>query len=241
MPNATPSPLTRPLLVALGAVVVVTGIGLLITMSPAWSTGELQVVAAVHAVGNAVFDAVAVAINVGFGTKGAVFVALAVLLIVFAISRSWRLALRTGVLIAVPWVIAEAVKYVVRRPRPDPSALGHMLLPSPMSFSFPSGHTAFAAALGCAVVLVLAAGRARTAAIAIAAAVVLITAWSRVYLGVHYPTDVLAAMLLVPLVAVAVLRASERLPLLRDAPVLGAARPGAVDEELTSRRARRGR
>ncbi len=241
MPTDTAKPLTRPLIVALCALAVVTGIGLLIVLSPAWSAWEVQLVATVHATGNAVLDAVTLAINTGFGTKGAVFVALVVLLVVFAISRSWRLALRSGVLIGVPWAVAEAVKYVVRRPRPDPATVGHLLVPSPMSFSFPSGHTAFAAALVCAIVLVMVAGRARTVAIVVGVIVVLVVAWSRVYLGVHYPTDVLASTTLVPFVAVAVLRVSERLPVLRDAPALGAPRRVIVAEEVSSRRARRGR
>jgi undecaprenyl-diphosphatase len=129
---------------------------------------------------------------------------LAVLLLAWARlwTGSWRGAARAGLLLAVPWAVAEAVKLVVRRPRPEPAALTHLIVPDPFTFSFPSGHTAFAAALVCAVVLSLAGIRTRRAAAVAGAVVVLAVAWSRVYLGLHYPTDVVAAMVLAVSVAV---------------------------------------
>ncbi len=70
-----------------------------------------------------------------------------------------------------------AVKRVVRRERPAGEGLPPALIHAPPSPSFPSSHAAMAAA--AAVVLPVA---------AIPAAVVM--AVSRVYLGVHYPSDV---------------------------------------------------
>jgi len=99
---------------------------------------------------------------------------------------------------------------VVERPRPDPSLLSPAVIPDPSSFSYPSGHTAFAAALVCALILVLAPVGARAVPIVAGAVIVVLTAWSRVYLGVHYPTDVAASMLLVPVTAVALDRVLGR-------------------------------
>jgi len=69
----------------------------------------------------------------------------------------------------------------------------------PGSASFPSGHaaTAFAAAVAVGVLY----PRFRTPLLALAATVAL----SRVYLGVHYPFDVLAGLLIGTVTAVAVL------------------------------------
>jgi membrane-associated phospholipid phosphatase len=70
--------------------------------------------------------------------------------------------------------------------------------PSLVSYSFPSGHTAGATVFwGFALILWLAHRPPlpwRVAGVVVALAMILLTALSRVYLGVHYLSDVLAAM-----------------------------------------------
>jgi len=117
----------------------------------------------------------------------------------------------------VPWTIAEVLKEVVRRPRPGSDLASAGV--HPLTFSFPSGHTAFAAAVCTAVVLTLVARRARAVTIVIAVVIVVATAWSRVYLGVHYPTDVVASLVLVPTLSIAVDRAVTRMPIFARASV----------------------
>ena len=96
---------------------------------------------------------------------------------------------------------SDVLKAVIPRPRPhlDP------LVPVPHTHSFPSGHatTSFA----CATVLAWAEPRLRLPLYVLAAAV----AWSRVYVGVHYPVDVLAGALLGLAVGRFVLTALPRL------------------------------
>jgi hypothetical protein len=86
-------------------------------------------------------------------------------------------------------LIANSVKALVERERPP---VPH-LAPS-SGFSFPSGHTAAAAATWAAVVLVLGRGRpfrSKAWLAAGAAAVTVAVAASRVLLGVHWLTDVI--------------------------------------------------
>ena len=81
------------------------------------------------------------------------------------------------------------MKIAGARPRPDWDALRvpqQRRVPMPSSTSFPSGHSASAAAFAVAVGDLLPAYRLPLRA---AAAIV---AFSRVYTGVHYPSDVLA-------------------------------------------------
>ena len=191
-------------LVAAFAIIVVAG--LLMTASAPWTAMEMRVVVAVNGVHNSAFDILAQAINVGLGPTFAAIVAAATMAVAGVIARSWLIALRMGLLIALPWGTADIVKIVVQRPRPDSSLLSHVIGVEPSTFSYPSGHTAFAAALGTSAILMLAAWRFRAVIFVLAVAIALVTAWSRVYLGAHYPTDVLASLLLVPLAVIAVHR-----------------------------------
>jgi membrane-associated phospholipid phosphatase len=95
--------------------------------------------------------------------------------------------------IAATYAVNTALKFVVRRPRPRLAGLP-ALTGTPTQLSFPSAHsaTSFAGALAYARL-----GLPAAPLYALAAALAL----SRLYLGVHYPSDLLAGAALGTVVA----------------------------------------
>ncbi|MGP9707331.1 MULTISPECIES: phosphatase PAP2 family protein [unclassified Brachybacterium] len=187
-----------PLAAMTAAVLLSVLLGWTLRALPAVSAWDLSLVVAANHSLTENAGRLAVGIDVAFGPAlAAALVALAALLAGLLHRSRWA-ALRAALLVAVPWAIVELIKLVVRRPRPDADLLLQQLVPEPHTFSYPSGHTACAAAFATVLVLALPAGWQRRLALVPAVLLVLATAWSRVALGVHHPSDVLVSLLLVP-------------------------------------------
>jgi undecaprenyl-diphosphatase len=119
-------------------------------------------------------------------------------LILGGLSRRWGTVWLTVLAIALADWSATALKALFDRDRPPVDyAEPKTLVPVPHDASFPSGHaaTSFAAAT----MLSFAFPRLAPALFILAAAV----AFSRVYVGVHYPLDIIGGALLGVLVAIA--------------------------------------
>ena len=88
--------------------------------------------------------------------------------------------------------LAEVAKKLISESRP-PAALQAMAADS--GASYPSGHTAAAAVLAVALVIVVTGAGWRLAALVLAGGFAAAVAVSRVYLGDHYPLDVIGSVL----------------------------------------------
>jgi undecaprenyl-diphosphatase len=89
-------------------------------------------------------------------------------------------------------VLMSLLKFGFARPRPE--LVSHLI--NVNSFSFPSGHATMAAVtyltLGVLLARVQKRRRMKLYLLAVASILVLLVGFTRVYLGVHWPTDVLA-------------------------------------------------
>ena len=111
----------------------------------------------------------------------------------------WRLS---AILVLVSTVggslLTAVLKAVFERSRPEVFESGYKAA----FYSFPSGHATVAVGFYGALTLILAyrlRGYARWIVVAFGVLLVLLIGFSRLYLGVHYPTDVLAGFLAAPL------------------------------------------
>jgi undecaprenyl-diphosphatase len=195
------APLSRPRATAAPVGLLIGWIALVLI---GWGLGELSVSAARGADVDAVKDVAAdrtglltvVAHVLSFIGSGYVIVPLAVVITMALYSRANRPdASAIALSVAGAMALSSLVKVIVDRARPP---VHHLEAVS--SASFPSGHatqsTAFFLALLLAWLAVPGGTRRRVLAIAATVLLIVAVALSRVYLGVHYPTDVIAGILL---------------------------------------------
>lgn len=147
-------------------------------------------------------------------TRTALFVTV-VAVAVLLLRRHWRGAIALALVFPVTQGAVQLVKLTVERPRPDANAA----FADAGGFSFPSAHSATSVAVYATIAFILIRasrhGHSRIAIATLAAALVLAVGLSRVLLGAHYPTDVLAGWTFGALVASLCWLAAARIPLPR--------------------------
>ncbi|HJC25214.1 MAG TPA: phosphatase PAP2 family protein [Candidatus Eisenbergiella merdavium] len=124
------------------------------------------------------------------GDAGLVWIVLSVLLLLFPKTR--RAGLASGIALIFMLITGNMIlKPLVARLRPfTVNTAVELLIPPPADFSFPSGHTYASFASSTAILR----NNRRIGSCALVLAILI--AFSRLYLYVHYPTDVLFGILL---------------------------------------------
>ena len=131
----------------------------------------------------------------GIGDVLAIPALVALATIVALVRRKWRVAGFVLTAIVVEAATYRVVTLLIHRQRPDV----HRLDDLPVNASYYSGHTAASVAVYCGLA-VLITSRIRSTALrvlvwAVAIAIPLLVALSRMYRGMHHPTDVAAGLL----------------------------------------------
>lgn len=197
-PRVAFRPSFRPGLIGLGIVLYLIGtaIGIWAVSTGARHTGEFALDRTIAADRGTFVADVSRVINVAFGpVVGPIWALLLCLVVWRTLGRS--VALRAGLLTLVGWLSVEVWKMIFHRHRP-PTAAVHALVTETKPDSFPSGHTAFTAALVVGFAVVFAAHRRlRRIVLIVGIPLIVVVAASRLVLGAHYLADVVAAPILV--------------------------------------------
>ena len=130
------------------------------------------------------------------GSTQTVLIVAAVTVIVLAVRRLWREIALVVVALCVEVFVFLMATVIVDRPRPAVPRLDA----APPTSSFPSGHAAAALALWVSLAIVISLhvrnAFARTVVWLVAVAIPLFVGISRLYRGMHHPTDVIASVVL---------------------------------------------
>lgn len=143
----------------------------------------------IHERASAVQNGIAVAFSLLGSARGMIPIGLVLFAVLYRVRHrlAWFALFALGGVAALNFVM----KQLFDRPRPT---LWTPALPENDS-SFPSGHAMFAAGLAATIVVLLWPTRWRWMALTVGVLYVLGMMWSRVYIGVHYPSDVTAGAL----------------------------------------------
>jgi undecaprenyl-diphosphatase len=131
---------------------------------------------------------------ISFMGSGGLIASAVLAFVLFAYFEWRRAAIWLAVTLAGALVLELTLKFAFHRPRPVP-----FFGPVPRTYSFPSGHSLFSFCF-YGVLAGLLAGRVRSMSARVliwlaAASLVIAIGLSRIYLGVHYPSDVVAGYL----------------------------------------------
>lgn len=124
--------------------------------------------------------------------NGEIWIAIAIILLINKNTEVRRLGVAMLIALSLGFLLGEvALKNIIGRVRPVSEAYNYsFIITPPKSFSFPSGHTTSSfAAFG---VCLFNKAKYRYLALLLAIAI----AFSRIYLHVHYPSDILGGIIL---------------------------------------------
>lgn len=116
------------------------------------------------------------------------WVIISIVLYLFGDKKGKSIAKKMIVVLVVTTILTQLIKIIVMRPRPYTELSNLILLDLGTDYSFPSGHTSTSTAMA----YVLSCEYKRW----ILMSIPVIVGFSRLYMGVHYPSDVLGGFLL---------------------------------------------
>lgn len=185
----------RPESQALAVLMALAGLGLFLLLAlnlTAWHDWDVALAAELSALRHPLLE-VAFAIMTTLGNRAALLTFLTPILVWLAWRRQWSAVAHGLLVIALALLLPEWLKALFAVPRPDLVAL------PPRSFAFPSGHATSAILVWGYLAILLKRGLPPghiAIPVTLALALILPIALSRLYLGLHWSSDVLGGLLL---------------------------------------------
>lgn len=174
--------------------VITLALGFAVKLVPSFATAEFGADKLLDQNHFAAFTAIALAIDTVLSPPGIILIVVLLFLFLLLVRRSPVNAVAVCSVATIGWLSSELFKVIVNQPRPDQSLL-HNVLVSADGHSFPSGHTTFAVALVIALWFLARDTRWSMLVLILGVVAIAVVAVSRVYLGVHYPSDTVGAVL----------------------------------------------
>lgn len=166
---------------------------------------QVELIRAVQSISNPALDVVFGAITM-LGAEG--FFILIVAVLFWTVSK--RLAIRVGILAILSSFINSGLKDLFRLPRPSPDEVRVILPETGGGYGFPSGHAQEATVFWGYLARTVRARQFTVAAIVL----VFLIGFSRIYLGLHFPGDVIGGFLAGGIILAAYMWITGRLELL---------------------------
>lgn len=182
-----PFGMSWPVTVLLALTAVLSGLTSIVVRTPRFD-GEAAGV--LHAPATADYDWAVSVTDLTSAPVVAILLAVVMVALMLRGRRPEALALVASAFLSE--IVAQLLKHAIARARP-PGALVEA-----SGFSYPSGHASLSMAVYATLGFLAARwvrGAARIAVLVAAAVVVVAVGWSRVFLGAHYPSDVVAGWL----------------------------------------------
>lgn len=173
----------------------VLSLGFIATDTQGFSANEFTVDQELSRNHDGILTALSMTLNYLFSPAGGIAIIALCCLFLLIVRKSPVNAIAFGGTAAAGYLSSQFFKVIVERQRPNPALLFDPLAPETGSNSFPSGHVALAVGLAWAFWFLARNTRWSRLAVILGVLVPVVLAWSRLYIGVHYPSDVIASFL----------------------------------------------
>jgi undecaprenyl-diphosphatase len=149
---------------------------------------DVPILMAIHTTAQAQLDVFAATLT-KFGSVSIVFPIVTAIGLVFLFSRKWRSLTYLLTVMLGSTIINRTAKEIMHRVRPH---LWESFYPPHLDYAFPSGHAMTSMALVAALVILTWGSLWCWPVLIIGSLFVVGIGWTRLYLGVHFPSDILA-------------------------------------------------